>query len=326
MGLIFFLSQETATESSATSGSLIKLVVNFFFPNISAESLANIVSNMQFIVRKGAHFSLYAVLGALSFLAVITYEKIPLFLRVVISMLIGLVYSASDEFHQTFIAGRSGELRDICIDFSGVFIAVIFCLIVYVIGRSIMKKRGAKMKKKHYIQLCDTLKTELRKAKLEIDDLKESNDFLTRENEDLNSEINRLREIVAKTQSAPDTIKKEEVSEILAKTPQIETDEDDTITENLKEVNVELTADMNLGAEIIGKIVMKSTEYCNLLTVDGNQQAKELVNLILGRTEVAKAEILKIVNMNTDNTTKLNAMKNEEIDAEDYFKSVMAQK
>ena len=92
--------------------------------------------------RKALHRSggLYAVLGFFSFQAVITYEKIPLLLRAVISFLIGSLYSVSDEYHQTFIEGRSGELRDVVIDSSGVLLAVLFCLTVYSLHRYIKNK------------------------------------------------------------------------------------------------------------------------------------------------------------------------------------------
>ena len=54
--------------------------------------------------------------------------------------------------------------------------------------------------------------------------------------------------------------------------------------------------------------------------------AKELVNLILGRTEVAKGEILRLSQSVLDGEEMLAAMEREYNEAEDYFKSVMAQK
>ena len=88
-----------------------------------------------------------------------------------------------------------------------------------------------------------------------------------------------------------------------------------------------LSVGIELGAKIIGKIVLSSAEYCNRLTEMGAApNAKELVNLILGRTEVAKGEILRLSQSELDGEEMLAAMEREYNEAEDYFKSVMAQK
>ena len=58
---------------------------------------------------------------------------------------------------------------------------------------------------------------------------------------------------------------------------------------------------------------------------NGDFDAKELVNLILGRTEVAKAEILKIVGSEIPLENKYEQISGCEKSAEDYFHSVMAQ-
>lgn len=352
MGLIFFLSSETATESSATSGSLIRAVVNFLFPDLSAKTLADIVSGMQFIVRKGAHFSLYAVLGILSFLTLITYEKIALFLRIALSILIGFGYAVSDEYHQTFIIGRSGELRDVLIDFSGVTLGVLFCLLIYLIRKHKKKGAGLKLKKKQYMELCETLQKRLNTTQHTINDLKEENAYLTRENADLVQELHNLRESVANMQSVNAATK-----EAAAEAPVFSTENEDFVVETIElskktqtvellpevqnstfetpvelkqnstsEITVELSENVLSGAEIIGKIVMCAAEYCNTLTAIGDNSSRELVNLILGRTEVAKSEILNIVTSDMDDNLKLQAMESELAEAEDYFKSVMAQK
>lgn len=127
MVLIFSLSSQNAETSSQTSGSVIESVAEIFYPGFSdmTETQQNeIIGALQFIVRKTAHFTLYAVLGALSFLSVISYRSLKYRLRIFLSAGICLLYAASDEFHQLFVAGRSGEIRDICIDFCGSLLAI----------------------------------------------------------------------------------------------------------------------------------------------------------------------------------------------------------
>ena len=88
-----------------------------------------------------------------------------------------------------------------------------------------------------------------------------------------------------------------------------------------------VTPEVEYGASAIGKIVIEAAKACNRLTADGKADgAKELINLILGRTEVAKSEILSIVS-----SEYAFELKKEKIDAQfenaaDYFCSVMAQR
>ena len=78
----------------------------------------------DFILRKAAHMCEYAVLFLLLWNALAQLK-----LRERTSLLLGaflaVCYAASDEFHQTFVPGRSGEPRDVAIDACGVIIALL---------------------------------------------------------------------------------------------------------------------------------------------------------------------------------------------------------
>lgn len=76
---------------------------------------------------------------------------------------------------------------------------------------------------------------------------------------------------------------------------------------------------------VIGKLVMESANGSNYLTNGGNTEHRELVNLLLGKTEVAKAEILAVVNGEgsfEDKKIKIDDVSDETLD---YFSSVLAQ-
>lgn len=64
------------------------------------------------VIRKIAHMTLYAILA---FCAACSQIK-PSFKKV---LLFCACYACTDEFHQLFIPGRSGEIRDVCIDCLG---------------------------------------------------------------------------------------------------------------------------------------------------------------------------------------------------------------
>lgn len=147
MALIFLLSSQNAAVSSGTSGNVIRLIVGIFYPgfdNLSAAEQTEIVASLQFLARKSAHFSIYMILGVLSFLAVISYEKLLFAMRLTTSGGICLLYAASDEFHQLFVPGRSGEVRDVMIDFSGAALGIALSMLVFLLICRIKKKRTEK--------------------------------------------------------------------------------------------------------------------------------------------------------------------------------------
>jgi DNA-directed RNA polymerase subunit F len=82
---------------------------------------------------------------------------------------------------------------------------------------------------------------------------------------------------------------------------------------------------IDYGAKTIGKIVISAAQYCNKIAALNTADSKELVNLILGRTEVAKAEILKILELEEDPEAARKLIEQEKNATEDYFNSVRAQ-
>ena len=84
-----------------------------------------------------------------------------------------------------------------------------------------------------------------------------------------------------------------------------------------------ITPDTEYGAAVIGKTVVAAAKYCEQLKTRDN--AKELINLILGRTEVTKAEILNIVTSDNVAEEKRRLIDEQLALAEDYFASVTAQ-
>ncbi len=97
---------------------------------------------------------------------------------------------------------------------------------------------------------------------------------------------------------------------------------------NLKEKVIKQAAvnsDMQYGARVIGKIIVEAARYCSKLSENGGGiNAREHINLILGRTEVAKAEILEIVSSDNSEEEKKKRIDEEQSQTVDYFGSVMA--
>ena len=82
---------------------------------------------LSWIVRKGAHFTEYLILGVSLFLTVRDLRRRASFW---IPWAAGAAYAVTDELHQAFVPGRSCELRDMLIDACGVLLGVAICWIV----------------------------------------------------------------------------------------------------------------------------------------------------------------------------------------------------
>lgn len=122
MLLIFYLSSRTAINSTEQSNMFVNLIMNLF--NLKNYYL------ISFIIRKLAHFTLYFILGILLYNFVISYN-----IKKYYVLIIGIIYSISDEIHQLFVIGRSCEIRDIIIDSLGIIIS-------YLLVKKICKKKN----------------------------------------------------------------------------------------------------------------------------------------------------------------------------------------
>ena len=127
MGVIFCLSNQPAIDSSELSDGFISNTIGNVYKllnkNISSDELSEIKIKYTHPVRKMAHFTIYMILGILVTLLVREYN-VSFNNCLFISLLVCLLYSISDEVHQLFVMGRSGEIRDILIDTSGSFIGI----------------------------------------------------------------------------------------------------------------------------------------------------------------------------------------------------------
>ncbi|MFA9559301.1 VanZ family protein [Evansella sp. AB-rgal1] len=116
MLLIFHFSHQPANVSSELSGGVTDVIVNAVEKVIPIQEVD--VSNLNHMVRKNAHFFIYFVLGFLVIHA-LRQGKVRGKWGIVFAMVICILYAISDEVHQIFIPGRSGEIRDVLIDTVG---------------------------------------------------------------------------------------------------------------------------------------------------------------------------------------------------------------
>lgn len=120
---IFCFSNENGETSQGTSDIITNAIINV------NQELEKNRETISFCVRKLAHFSIYFVGGILLFEFYSTFDvtKKRIF---GMSALTGICYACFDEFHQLFISGRSGQFRDVCIDSTGVLVALIIITVI----------------------------------------------------------------------------------------------------------------------------------------------------------------------------------------------------
>lgn len=120
MGCIFYLSHQPGSESSELSSNIV-IVILSVIGNIVPFDID--VSIFHMMIRKSAHFFAYFILGMLFYWA-LRGKKI----RWLYALFLSFLYAVSDEIHQLFIPGRSGEFRDVLIDSCGALVGIVFII------------------------------------------------------------------------------------------------------------------------------------------------------------------------------------------------------
>lgn len=93
------------------------------------------------VVRKLAHVAEYLVLGLCLMVNVLDLRKSregqrpqggrrSMIADCGIAWAVGTIYAVTDEFHQTMVPGRSGEVLDVCIDAAGVLCGVVIMSVI----------------------------------------------------------------------------------------------------------------------------------------------------------------------------------------------------
>lgn len=133
MAVIFSFSAKTAdasTQDSLFAGKKIGQLIIADFEKWSDEKQITFAKKIEYPVRKGAHMTEYAILGIL-LLCSWDLNRHSLKKASWYSWLLGTLYAASDEFHQLFVEGRSGQLTDVAIDSIGVMFGVLLIAVIY---------------------------------------------------------------------------------------------------------------------------------------------------------------------------------------------------
>lgn len=144
MSTMFLFSNQQGTASSGTSRKVSEIVVNII--NIKKQytdlEKEEIIQQVEPIIRKLAHYTLYAIGGILIANCVYQFVNNEKYL-ILVSTTIGIIYAISDEIHQLIIPGRSGNVKDVIIDSIGILTGIV----LFLLAKEIIKIVIVKMSK-----------------------------------------------------------------------------------------------------------------------------------------------------------------------------------
>lgn len=138
----FGFSGQTGTESGGISRKVTLIVLNIFgdYEEPLTSTQEQYVKKAEHIVRKLAHFSIYALLG-IWLMGLVSTFNISLVKKFGTSLLAGMLYASLDEFHQSFVPGRTAMITDVLIDTMGVITGILIVHLAIKIYTKYKKKQ-----------------------------------------------------------------------------------------------------------------------------------------------------------------------------------------
>ena len=134
--LIFGFSAQNGDTSGSLSFEISLFLVKLASPLLPAAMSETVLYEraelIHYFVRKAAHMTEYFLLALSLQLPLTAWLSgwLKPKLRILTGFAATVLFAALDEFHQTFVPGRSGNFTDVCIDSTGAFIASL-CLILF---------------------------------------------------------------------------------------------------------------------------------------------------------------------------------------------------
>ena len=137
--MIFHLSNQTAVQSSNTSNMIVNVINEILGVDIEDDT----------VIRKVAHSTEFAILTIFTYVALSSTNKIsnqtsyaesPVKLmrsdnemNIVFTLWFTILNAIFDEYHQLFVDGRDGSIKDVLIDLIGIVIVLIIIRIAFTI-------------------------------------------------------------------------------------------------------------------------------------------------------------------------------------------------
>ncbi|MFT8348172.1 VanZ family protein [Clostridium saccharoperbutylacetonicum] len=147
MGFIFYMSSNNGQISHDQSTKVVSAIedtkskLQNQFENKTTNDKARIAEEYELdhIIRKNAHGFMYMILGVLVSNAFFIYNQRGK-TSIIHIMFICLLYAVTDEFHQSFVPGRTSLVSDVLVDLAGAIIGMaLFYIFYYMIYKEYLK-------------------------------------------------------------------------------------------------------------------------------------------------------------------------------------------
>jgi len=129
----------TGTFTSENTGKIIIPVLHWILPALPRETLVVIHG----LIRKTAHFVEYFVLSLLILRGLRAGRKEAHLRWAVAAVLLAVAYAALDEFHQSFVPGRTAAVSDVLLDSTGGAAAQAVAALTFLLGEVRRKRQGS---------------------------------------------------------------------------------------------------------------------------------------------------------------------------------------
>lgn len=116
------------------------------------------------------------------------------------------------------------------------------------------------------------------------------------------------------------TVEVEDPVDILSNSPEVTVKANEQVG-----INTDYGAAVELASAAIGEVVLECTELCAFFAENGGSNAKDLINLALGRTEVFKGEALGIIEESDDTSYIVSQLGEKKGSTLEYFKLLKKQ-
>lgn len=160
MYMIFSFSGQTGDVSSQLSFQVSCKIVEagdyLFDANLDQWQIEDWANRINFITRKLAHMAEYFALAVAVAFPLYVYGMHGILLMLTAG-LICVGFACADEYHQSFVSGRSPALKDVAIDSIGIFFGIVVVRIIGWTGRKTIfrpkKKKVKQIKQKNSKQM-----------------------------------------------------------------------------------------------------------------------------------------------------------------------------
>ena len=146
MGTMYYFSSQDGEASSIQSNTVVNIVEEIRDRvTLENETLIKIKDGIKnalkghsknILVRKAAHFAMYAIIGGFMMIVIYMLSRQVIF-SACISFTLTLLYAVYDERRQLQILGREGSLTDVFIDSSGALLSILILSCIFLFGKGV---------------------------------------------------------------------------------------------------------------------------------------------------------------------------------------------